>query len=200
MTTENQEGRHTDQVGGASETLSLRDGVDKPEDNKSTSVPQHVSGPLTRRNAVDTSRSAATVARKTHGRRCRRAYLFIKSAGDATCEELQQALAEDGESWLLTTVRARVCDLHREALITPSGRRGIGESGTAKVAAWRCTTEEERLRILAERAAKTATDTPAEIVSEACRRARAILATSENVFQALVAAYTAQLVAEGGVA
>jgi len=193
---------HLGEGAGASEAMSMLGGFDGEEDTKTSldkQSPNNVSGPLTRRNAVETSSSAATVARKSHGRRCRRLYFLVKAQTDLTCEEALALLEADGENWLLTTVRARMCDLRRDGYVIQSGRRGIGESGVAKVAAWRCTSEAERAQILAGRAGKE-TEVPASVVSEACRRARAALAGEENVFQALVAAFTAQIMAQGGAA
>jgi len=161
-------------------------------------APETVSGPLTHRGAVETSKDAAKVARKSHSKRCRRAYDLIEAAGDATCEEIQEALEEKGESWLLTSIRARVADLKRDGYVIPSGRKGIGESGKAKVTAWRITTEAERAGILSDRASKAVVTVSPSVRSEACARARAVLAASENVFDAILMAYSAQIMAEGG--
>ncbi|MBP2159542.1 MULTISPECIES: hypothetical protein [Asticcacaulis] len=195
------EGRHAGEADGSSKMSVLSTAADKAEDSKSPLPDQllnKVSGPLARRGAVETSRDAAKVARKSHSKRCRRAYGLIKAAGDATCEEIQQTLGADGEHWLLTTVRARVCDLRRDGYVTKSGRKGIGESGVAKVTAWRVTSEAERAEILAERARKAVADVPPSVLSEACARARAVLAESDNIFDAMVKAFSAQIVAEGG--
>jgi hypothetical protein len=62
----------------------------------------------------------------------------------ASPEQLHAKLASAGVKSLLTSIRARVCQLHKLGEVVDSGRRGIGESGTAKVVVWRLATPAEQ--------------------------------------------------------
>ena len=73
-----------------------------------------------------------------------------------SCEELTERILATGRKTLLTSVRARVCQLHKQGLVVDSGLRGVGESGTARVVKWRRSTSVEHARIVAEREASTA--------------------------------------------
>jgi hypothetical protein len=72
----------------------------------------------------------------------------------ASPEQLQAKLAARGTKALLTSVRARVCQLHKQGRVVDTGERGMGESGTAKVVIWRLATPEEFSLFLARRAAE----------------------------------------------
>ena len=65
--------------------------------------------------------------------------------GSFTPEEMTARLERDypDERFLLTTVRARVCALHKAGRIKDCGERGLGESNKSKVIRWRRTTVEE---------------------------------------------------------
>lgn len=65
--------------------------------------------------------------------------------GSFTPEEMQARLERDnpGERFLLTTVRARICGLHKAGRVKDCGERGLGESNKSKVIRWRRTTAEE---------------------------------------------------------
>jgi hypothetical protein len=67
----------------------------------------------------------------------------IRDYGPVSPEEITASFQEDGERVLLTTVRARVCQLHKLGRVTDSGERGLGESLRAKVIKWRIATAEE---------------------------------------------------------
>lgn len=104
--------------------------------------------PFARANATGgTSQAAAEMARPSAGKLRTRLILKLE-AGPATPEELQAQLAADGTPTLLTTVRARVCDLRRDGLVVDAGSRGLGESRRAKVIRWRLATLEERQAVL----------------------------------------------------
>lgn len=72
--------------------------------------------------------------------------------GPASPEQLHAKLVSQGTRCLLTSVRARVCQLHKLGEVLDSGARSIGESGTAKVIVWRLATEEERAAFEAAKA------------------------------------------------
>lgn len=72
--------------------------------------------------------------------------------GPGTCEELHVRLERRlGKRVLLTSVRARVCQLHRQGLAFNTGEKGIGESGTAKVVRW-ALMPSEMTKVLSDRA------------------------------------------------
>ena len=75
----------------------------------------------------------------------------LLAEGPASPEQLKAKLAERGREVLLTSIRARVCQLKQQGRVTDTGERGIGESGVARVKIWRLTTPAERQRILNER-------------------------------------------------
>lgn len=81
--------------------------------------------------------------------------IVLAQMGDGlpySCEDLTERIRAIGRKTLLTSVRARVCQLHKLGLVIDSGLRGLGESGTSKVVKWRLTTPAEHARIVAERA------------------------------------------------
>lgn len=97
-----------------------------------------------RKQAVgETSREAAIEQRKkapTH-------LMMVRDElrnGPATCEELLTRLTERGVCILLTTVRARVCQLRALGEVVATDERGLGESGRCKVIRWRLATLAER--------------------------------------------------------
>jgi hypothetical protein len=92
--------------------------------------------------------AAAFVARYSTGM-CRDV-LDLLSDGPATPEELQTKLQARREGRvLLTTVRARVCQLRAQGLVVDEGSRGMGESGKVRVIRWRLATPAETLAFLA---------------------------------------------------
>ena len=76
----------------------------------------------------------------------------------ASPEQLQAKLAERGRRVLLTSIRARVCQLHKLGRVVDSGARSLGESGHREVIVWRLTTAEElasfQARILVSKRAR----------------------------------------------
>ncbi len=76
----------------------------------------------------------------------------LLAEGPASPEQLHAKLRSRGERSLLTSVRARVCQLHKSGRVIDSGARGIGESGTAKVVIWRLASAEELSMFLARKA------------------------------------------------
>lgn len=81
----------------------------------------------------------------------------IYQEGAFTPEEVHQRLIADGERPLLTSVRARICGLHKAGRLIDSGERGLGESNKSKVVRWRRTTTPEFSAHIALQAAKTET-------------------------------------------
>ena len=77
----------------------------------------------------------------------------ILAEGPASPEQLHAVLAERGTPALLTSVRARVCQLHKQGRVVDSGQRGLGESRRAKVIVWRLSTADELSLFLARQAA-----------------------------------------------
>lgn len=82
----------------------------------------------------------------------------LSAEGPFTPEEatarLQAENDKDGRGRvLLTSVRARICGLHKAGRLTDSGERGLGESNRSKVVKWRRTTPAEMSEAIAKRAA-----------------------------------------------
>ena len=80
----------------------------------------------------------------------------IYGEGSFTPEEMQARLQRDypGERFLLTTVRARICGLHKGGRLTKTGEHGLGESLKSKVIRWRRTTAQEYAAHVARKAAE----------------------------------------------
>ena len=61
----------------------------------------------------------------------------LYATGPHTPEEVLAKLeAEDGRRHLLTSVRARICGLHKGGRLRDSGERGLGESNKSKTVRW----------------------------------------------------------------
>lgn len=100
--------------------------------------------PLARRGSKSTAVAAAIDATKKAPSMVDRIWSLLQD-GPLTPEEAHAKLeAEDDARVLLTSVRARMCSLHKAGLVVDSGERGIGESRRSKVVRWRVTTPEER--------------------------------------------------------
>lgn len=68
----------------------------------------------------------------------------ILCEGPATPEEVHAKLEAQAEKRvLLTSVRARICGLHKGGRVRDSGERGLGESLRSKVVRWRVATTQE---------------------------------------------------------
>jgi len=108
--------------------------------------------PLSWKDSTATSgdgRDFATPRAKTLTDRCWDAL----ADGPMTPEEVTALLSKDGERVLLTTIRARICGLHRGGRVVDSGLRGLGESGKVRVVKWRRTTPDEYRAWLDQQAA-----------------------------------------------
>lgn len=102
----------------------------------------------------ETSREAA-IAQRARAPKMMERVLDLLEQGPASPEQLHAKLTEDGEYVLLTSVRARVCQLHKLGRVVDSGARGLGESRRARVIIWRLATPAE---FAAFQAAKEAAD------------------------------------------
>jgi hypothetical protein len=78
----------------------------------------------------------------------------LLAEGNASPEQLHAKLKGRGVPSLLTSVRARVCQLNKQGRVCDSGTRGIGESGSCKVIVWRLSTPDELALFLARSAAE----------------------------------------------
>lgn len=79
----------------------------------------------------------------------------LYETGAHTPEEIHALLQQDSEGpVLLTSVRARICGLHKAGRLIDSGERGLGESNRSKVIRWRRTTAAEFSEHIARKAAE----------------------------------------------
>lgn len=101
----------------------------------------------------ETSRQAAEAMRFKAPKMLDRVTALL-AEGPASPEQLHAKLKRQGVSALLTSVRARVCQLHKQGRVVDSGARGLGESGNCKVIVWRLSTPDELSLNLARRAAE----------------------------------------------
>jgi len=90
----------------------------------------------------ETSRDAA-LAIRAKGTPMLRQLIDLLRDGPASPEQLHRMLAEQGRPALLTSVRARVCQLNKLGRVVDTGQRGLGESGRSKVIVWRLLPETE---------------------------------------------------------
>ena len=113
-------------------------------------------GPGLRANATETqAEAAAFVAPKVAGM-CADVLACLQH-GPATPEELTDTLQQFApKRVLLTTVRARVCQLRALGMVVDAGSRGIGESGKVRVIRWRLSTPDEFRAFQAARDAERA--------------------------------------------
>lgn len=100
----------------------------------------------------ETSREAAIAAR-AKARPMMALIEELLADGPASPEQLHARLTEDGSRVLLTSVRARVCQLHKLGRVVDTGKRSLGESLRAKVIVWRLATSEERAAFVAAKEA-----------------------------------------------
>jgi hypothetical protein len=135
MTSQNEEGRITDQVSGASK-MSLLGGLDRTEDSKSEDIVQAMPSPRSWSTATGkTSKDAARKARNVSSALCREILNHIHENGPTSPEDLCKALSPLGFSRLVNTYRARTSDLAHAGLLRDSGDRGVSEAGS-KVIKW----------------------------------------------------------------
>lgn len=74
----------------------------------------------------------------------------IYQTGPHTPEEVHEQLSREGRI-LLTSVRARICGLHKAGRLIASGEKGLGESRRSKVIRWRVATPTELSEAIAKR-------------------------------------------------
>ena len=99
--------------------------------------------PKARRGSKSTSVAAAIDATPKAPTMTDRIWAMLEH-GPLSPEEAHAKLeAEDGGRVLLTSVRARMCGLHKSGRVVDSGERGLGESQRSKVVRWRRATAEE---------------------------------------------------------
>lgn len=103
---------------------------------------------------TETSRAAAEFVAPIAGRMMDRVEAYLRAKGPASPEEITTAIAAPGERLLLTSVRARVCQLRNLGRIVDAGSKGLGESLRCKVIRWRVATAEELSLFLARKAAE----------------------------------------------
>lgn len=106
--------------------------------------------PRARTGSAHTAVAAAIDAGKTAPNMTDRIW-EIYQTGPHTPEEVHAKMTADGERVLLTSVRARICGLHKAGRLIASGEKGLGESMRSKVIRWRITTPAEFSEALAKR-------------------------------------------------
>lgn len=107
--------------------------------------------PRARTGSTHTSVAAAIDATKTAPTMTARIW-EIYQTGPHTPEEVHAKLSQEGRV-LLTSVRARICGLHKAGRLIASGEKGLGESRRSKVIRWRITTPAELSDAIAKREA-----------------------------------------------
>jgi hypothetical protein len=103
---------------------------------------------------AETSRAAAEFVAPSAGRMMDRVEDYLRAYGPASPEEICAGMARPDERLLLTSVRARVCQLRNLGRVIATDERGLGESRRVKVIKWRVATPEEVSRFLALQAAE----------------------------------------------
>lgn len=111
-----------------------------------------------RPGSASTAFAAADLVNKTVKTMLARIEADYLANGPGTPEEVHARIALPGERLLLTSVRARICQLHRLGRLVDSGTRGLGESLRAKVIRWRLATAEELALFYARKAAAAEKD------------------------------------------
>ena len=92
----------------------------------------------------ETSRAAAAFVRPGAKTMIELVLQLLEEEGPASPEQLHAKLTARGVRSLLNSVRARVCQLHKQGWLVDTGDRALGESGRAKVIIWRLLTPQER--------------------------------------------------------
>jgi hypothetical protein len=100
--------------------------------------------------SAQTAFDARDVVAKTAPKMLDRCESYIIKNGPASAEEVTEGIRLPGEHLLLTSVRARICQLHRLGRLKDSGERSLGESLRAKVVRWRASTPDELAAFLAK--------------------------------------------------
>lgn len=104
-------------------------------------------------NGTETSMAAAEFVAASAGKMLDRCESYIRANGPASPEEVAAGIAQPGERLLLTSVRARICQLRGLGRVVATDERGLGESGRCKVIKWRAATADELSLFLARKAA-----------------------------------------------
>lgn len=107
--------------------------------------------PRARTGSAHTAVAAAIDATKTAPTMTDRIWEIFQT-GPHTPEEVHEKLSREGRI-LLTSVRARICGLHKGGRLIASGEKGLGESRRSKVIRWRVTTPAEMSEAIAKREA-----------------------------------------------
>lgn len=102
----------------------------------------------------ETSRLAAEFVAPSAGRMMDRVEAYLRDFGPASPEEISEAIAQPGELLLLTSVRARVCQLRNLGRIVDAGTKGLGQSRRVAVIKWRVATPDELSLFLVRKAAE----------------------------------------------
>jgi len=110
--------------------------------------------PRARKGSAHTSVAAAIDAEKAAPRMTDRIWAIYQT-GPHTPEEVHAKLSTEGRV-LLTSVRARICGLHKAGRLIASGEKGLGESLRSRVIRWRMSTPSELADFLARREAEKA--------------------------------------------
>ena len=108
--------------------------------------------PTARNGSAQTAFDAAELVKPKAAKMMDRVERYIIDHGPASPEEITHAIREPDEHLLLTSIRARVCQLHKLGRVKDSGERGVGESLRSRVIRWRASTPEERSLWAAQRA------------------------------------------------
>ena len=106
--------------------------------------------PRARTGSAHTAVAAAIDATKTAQTMTEKIWPFFLE-GPHTPEEVHAKLIANGEKALLTSVRARICGLHKAGKLRASGEKGLGESMRSKVIRWVRATPEQEAAYLAAR-------------------------------------------------
>lgn len=83
-----------------------------------------------------TSREAAEAVADRAPRQADLALSVIGERGRASPEEITATLTNRGHKVLLTSIRARCTQLHKQGRLRPSGSFAIGESGRCRTIQW----------------------------------------------------------------
>lgn len=100
--------------------------------------------PTARRGSAETAFAAADLVKAKAPKMMARVEAYIAAHGPASPEEITEGIRNPDEHLLLTSVRARVCQLRALHRIKDSGERSLGESLRAKVIRWTITSPVER--------------------------------------------------------
>ncbi|WP_426039467.1 hypothetical protein [Brevundimonas sp. DC300-4] len=109
--------------------------------------------PRAHKSSAHTAVAAAIDAGKTAPTMIDRIW-EIYLTGPHTPEEVHEKLSSEGRI-LLTSVRARICGLHKAGRLIASGEKGLGESRRSKVIRWKIASPTQMSEAIAKRVAAT---------------------------------------------